>query len=209
MLGHLVAFFGVSLVVIVTPGPDTALTVRNALLGNRRSGIATAVGVVSGQGMWALLSAAGLASLLERSQPAFETVRLAGAGYLIYLGVRALAGAVRHRRPDPWDSHCEALTMRPRTAYRQGLISNLANPKMVVFFLSLLPQFTGAHASFVTLLALGVLFCALTFVWLSAYAAAVAKAGGFLRRPRIRGLIDGLTGLVLVTIGVRLASQSR
>src|SRR5207302_728996 len=91
-------------------------------------------------------------------------------------------------------------------AVRQGALSNLGNPKMLVFFMSLLPQF---GRSFPALLALGLLFCALTLAWLSAYAVAVARAGDFLRRRGIRRAIEGLTGAVLVALGVRLATEHR
>jgi threonine/homoserine/homoserine lactone efflux protein len=95
-------------------------------------------------------------------------------------------------------------------AYRQGLINNLGNPKIAVFFTSLLPPFTGAaHPSFLALLALGLLFCLLTLVQLTWYSLAVAKAGDFLRRERIRRVMDGITGAVLVGLGVRLAAEHR
>ena len=92
-------------------------------------------------------------------------------------------------------------------AFRQGLLSNLGNPKMAVFFTSLLPQF-GAE-SFGPLLGLGLVFCAMTFVWLSAYAAMVARAGDVLRRPAIRRALDAVVGIVLVSLGLRLATERR
>jgi threonine/homoserine/homoserine lactone efflux protein len=97
-----------------------------------------------------------------------------------------------------------ARRLRPRIAFRQGLVSNLGNPKMAVFFTSLLPQF---GSSFASLAAFGLLFCALTVLWLSAYAVVVARAGDFLRRPRPRRWIEGITGAVLVTLGLRLAAE--
>jgi threonine/homoserine/homoserine lactone efflux protein len=196
---HLAGFLLVAAVVIVTPGPDTALTIRNTLLGGRASGIGTAAGVSAGQLLWTLAASAGLAALIVASEPVFRAVRLAGAAYLVLLGLQALSDAVQRRaskRPD-----------RPRDspAFRQGLLSNLGNPKMAIFFTSLLPQFGGR--SFVGLLALGLLFCTMTFVWLSAYAFAVAKAGDFLRNSAIRRALDAIVGLVLVALGLRLASE--
>jgi threonine/homoserine/homoserine lactone efflux protein len=97
------------------------------------------------------------------------------------------------------------------TAFRQGLISNLGNPKMAIFFTSLLPQFTPTptgQASFGALLLLGLVFCSLTLAWLSAYAVAVARAGDFLRRPRIRRAIEAVTGAVLVALGIRVATRT-
>jgi threonine/homoserine/homoserine lactone efflux protein len=206
MVEDFAAFLGISLVVIVTPGQDTALTIRNSLVGGRSAGIASAAGVVTGQAVWTIATSAGLAALLIASEPAFVALKLLGAAYLIYLGLEALRAALRGRiasAPAPGSP-------RALAAYRQGVVSNLGNPKMAVFFTSLLPQFTPAGgASFWALLLLGLTFCALTFVWLTGYALAVAKAGDFLRRSRIRRALDALMGAVLVALGVRLATAER
>jgi threonine/homoserine/homoserine lactone efflux protein len=207
-LDHFAEFLAVSVLVIVTPGPDTALTIRNTLLGDRRAGIFTALGVVTGQATWALATAVGIAALLVASEPAFTAVKLIGAAYLIFLGVQALLAALR-RRPGPGIDgprrHLPAAV-----AYRQGVISNLGNPKMAAFFPALLPQFApGDGASFPALLALGLLFGSLTLVWLASYAVAVAKAGDFLRRPSIRRMFEAATGAVLVALGLRLATERR
>jgi threonine/homoserine/homoserine lactone efflux protein len=198
---ELLAFVGVAVVVIVTPGQDTALTVRNTLAGGRAAGVRTAGGVVAGQAVWALAASAGVTALLVASEPAFVALKLAGAAYLVYLGGQALLATVRRRS----ELHLE----RPAPAgkeLRQGLLSNLGNPKMAVFFSSLLPQF---GESFAALLGLGLLFCALTMAWLSAYAFALARAGDVLRRPRVRRAIDAVTGTVLVALGIRLAAADR
>ncbi|MGH3091784.1 MAG: LysE family translocator [Gaiellaceae bacterium] len=196
---------------IVTPGQDTALTIRNSLLGGRRAGILTAVGVSAGQAVWTLAASVGVAALLVASEPAFVALKLAGAAYLLYLGGQALAGALRRRAPRAAaTAHGGGRTHASRIALRQGLVSNLGNPKMAVFFTSLLPQFApGGEASFVTMLLLGLLFCSLTLAWLTAYATAVARAGELLRRPRVRRVLDGLTGAVLVAFGLRLAIEQR
>ena len=199
MISHFAAFLGVSAIVIVTPGQDTALTIRNTLLGGRRSGIRTAAGVAGGQAVWALATSAGVAAVLRASEPAFVAVKLAGAVYLVFLGLQTLMSALRSGTSKPKTS--------PRgRPLRQGLVSNLGNPKMAIFFTSLLPQFTTSP-SFGSLLALGMVFCSLTLVWLTAYAFAVAKAGDFLRRSRVRRALDALTGAVLVALGLRLAVE--
>jgi threonine/homoserine/homoserine lactone efflux protein len=206
---ELAAFLAVAAVVIVTPGQDTALTIRNSLLGGRRAGIFTALGVSTGQAVWALATSAGLAALLVASEPAFAALRLAGAAYLVFLGVQALLGALRPGARPEAKVACER-RLASAVAFRQGVISNLGNPKMAVFFTSLLPQFAAdGDASFSTLLLLGLLFCSLTLTWLAAYALAVARAGDLLRRPRVRRLVDGLTGAVLVGLGLRIASEQR
>jgi threonine/homoserine/homoserine lactone efflux protein len=207
VIGQLEAFLAVSVVVIVTPGPDTALTVRNALVGGRRGGAFTALGVSTGQAVWALATGAGLAALLRASEPAFVTIRLLGAAYLLYLGVQALRSALR--REDRGDKAlARAPGLAPGTAFRQGLLSNLGNPKMAVFFVGLLPQFAPAgRASFAVLVALGVVFSLLTLVWLTAYSVAVANAGAVLVRPGIRRTLEAVTGAVLVALGLRLAAE--
>jgi threonine/homoserine/homoserine lactone efflux protein len=207
---ELAAFLGVSAIVIVTPGQDTALTIRNTLLGGRRAGIFTAIGVSSGQACWTLAASAGIAALLVTSEPAFVAVKLAGAAYLVFLGAQALKSAIfggpKLERSGPRSG--EAL--QPGVALRQGFVSNLGNPKMAVFFTSLLPQFTPAGgASFGVLFALGLVFCLMTLVWLTCYATAVARAGDFLRRPKVRRAIDAVVGAVLVAFGLRLATERR
>ena len=194
-----------SVVVIITPGPDTVLTFKNALRGGRRGGVATAAGVTTGLAIWALCSAIGVAALLRASEPAFLAVRLVGAAYLLYLGVHALVGALRARATDA-ASPFRARGIDPATAYRQGLFSNLGNPKIAVFFISLLPQVTHG-ASLATFAALGAAFCVITFTWLATYTLAVAKAGDILRRTSVRRVLDSITGLVLVGFGIRLASE--
>lgn len=197
-------FLGISVLVIVTPGQDTALAIRNSLLGGRRPGVFTALGVSTGQAVWALATSVGLAALIVAFEPAFVALKLAGAAFLVYLGAQALLAAVR-------GTHVERARgsgpLSSRVAFRQGVVSNLGNPKMAVFFTSLLPQF-GA-ASFGGLLALGLVFCTMTFVWLSAYAFAVARVGDVLRRPAVRRVFDAILGAVLVALGIRLAAERR
>jgi threonine/homoserine/homoserine lactone efflux protein len=207
---ELAAFLGISALVICTPGQDTALTIRNTLAGGRRGGLLTALGVSSGQAVWAVATSAGVAALIVASEPVFLALKLAGAAYLVYLGCQALWSALvgSHRRGTVPRRGGGALPHR--RAYRQGVISNLGNPKMAVFFTSLLPQFapTGGGA-FAVLLALGLVFCTLTLVWLSVYAVVVARVGDVLRRPSVRRVLDAITGAVLVALGLRLAFERR
>jgi threonine/homoserine/homoserine lactone efflux protein len=206
---ELLAFAAVAVVVIVTPGQDTARTIRNTLAGGRGAGAGTAVGVASGQAVWTVATSAGLAAVLVASEPAFLVVKLVGAAYLVLLGVRALCDAVRPPPPRR-SSAARRARASPGRAFRQGLLSNLGNPKMAVFFSSLLPQFApGGEASFLGLAALGLAFCGMTLVWLTASAVVIARAGDLLRRGRVRRALDGVTGAVLVAFGGRLAVESR
>jgi threonine/homoserine/homoserine lactone efflux protein len=200
---ELAAFFGISALVIVTPGQDTALTIRNSLMGGRRAGVFTAMGVSAGQAVWAFATSIGIAALIVAFEPAFVALKLAGAAFLIYLGVQALYSALRGRHVE---QRSGGGSLGNLAALRQGVVSNLGNPKMAVFFTSLLPQF---GSSFSALLALGLVFCTLTFAWLTAYAFAVAKAGDVLRRPPVRRAFDAVLGAVLVALGLRLATDRR
>jgi threonine/homoserine/homoserine lactone efflux protein len=196
-------FLGVSLLVIVTPGQDTALTIRNSLLGNRQTGIATAFGIASGQAAWTVTTSVGVGALLVASEPSFLVLRLAGAAYLVWLGSHALWNAVRRANVMLPRS---ARARRPAVAYRQGLLSNLGNPKMLVFFTSLLPQFSTTGAG---VLAHGLLFCSLTLAWLTLYALAIARARRLLEHTRARRAIDAVSGIALVGFGARLATERR
>jgi threonine/homoserine/homoserine lactone efflux protein len=141
-----------------------------------------------------------VAAVLQASEPAFVAVKLAGAVYLVFLGLQTLLPALRSGTSQPKASPRE----RP---LRQGLVSNLGNPKMAIFFTSLLPQF-ATSPSFAALLVLGLIFCSLTLFWLTAYAFVVAKAGDLLRRSRVRRGLVALSGAVLVALGLRLAAES-
>ena len=208
---HFAAFIGISILVIVTPGQDTALTIRNTLLGRRNAGIATAAGVSTGQLTWTIATSAGLAALLTASEPIFTAIRLAGAAYLVFLGMQALYAALRPSSQSRLASHSPVTGEgRGRGFYLQGLLSNLGNPKMVIFFSSLLPQFvTRGPFTFAGLVMLGLVFCGMTFVWLTGYAVVVARVGDVLRRDRIRRAMEATTGLVLVGLGFRLATNPR
>jgi threonine/homoserine/homoserine lactone efflux protein len=208
--GSFAAFVAVAAVVIVTPGQDTALTIRNTLLGGRSAGVATAFGVAAGQAAWTTAAALWLTALLVASEPAFAAVRLLGAAYLVYLGVHSLWLAFRRTGVLGNDIAGRDARQGPRRALRDGTLSNLGNPKMAIFFSSLLPQFvepgSGAGAA---MLGLGIVFVAMTTIWLSGYAVVVARAGNVLRKPRIRRAIDAVMGAILVAFGVRLAAESR
>jgi threonine/homoserine/homoserine lactone efflux protein len=202
---ELIAFLGISALVIVTPGQDTALTIRNTLLGRRPAGVFTALGVSAGQLVWTVTTAVGVGALLVASEPAFLALRLAGGAYLVFLGLQALWRAARRRGLDV-EIAPGAEPLARSQAFRQGLVSNLGNPKMLAFFTSLLPQF-GSSA--VGLLALGLVFCSMTAGWLAAYAVAVARVGEVFRRSRVRRVLEAITGGVLVGLGIRLAAEQR
>ena len=196
----LAPFVVVSILLIVIPGPDTAIVTKHALFGGRRGGVYAALGVVIGLTIWTVAAAAGLAAVLRASSVAFLVLKLAGAAYLVWIGIQLLRAR-----------HAASPRSAPGTkALRQGLLSNLGNPKIAVFFTSFLPQFVhGGGSAFAPLLILGALFCALTLAWLTAYAILIGHGSSVLRRPAIRRALDRFTGAVLLAFGIRLAFEHR
>ena len=204
---HLLPFLAVAVVVIITPGVDMALVTKNALIHGRHAALATALGVNSGIVLWTVAAALGLAAVVQASAATFAVIKIAGAVYLVYLGLQALrAGRQRaglHVPP-------RAGPLTTAAAFRQGLVSNALNPKIAVFFTSLLPQFiVHGSSTLLHLLALGALFNLLGVVWLGAYALAVSRGGTVLQRPSVRRVLDYVSGVVLVGLGVRLALERR
>ncbi len=202
-------FLCFSAVVIVTPGPDTALTVRNTFLGGRQGGILTALGVSVGQVVWSIATSLGLVTLLLAFEPIYQTLRLLGAAYLIYLGVQSLRSAFRNNLLPGIERKCGAgARLNGFKAFRQGVINNLANPKMAVFFASVLPQFapTG-HGMLSALILLGFVFSILTFLWLTFYSVIINRVGQFVLGSRAGRIIDGSAGLTLIALGVKVATE--
>jgi RhtB (resistance to homoserine/threonine) family protein len=202
-------FLAISVLLIVMPGPDTAMVTKNALMGGRRSGIYCAFGVALGLTLWSIAAALGIAALLQASAVAFLVLKVAGAIYLVWIGIQML----RSRDPAAAATatgHGVAPHARGGTALRQGLLSDLSNPKIAIFFTSFLPQFVhGDGPVFAALLMLGLVFALITLAWLAAYGAAVGHASGVLRRPAVRKTLDRITGVVLIAFGVRLAFEKR
>ena len=211
MTGSLLAYLLISLAVIVTPGPDTALTIRNTLLGGRSNGIATALGVSAGQMVWALATSAGLVAVLLASEQAFTIVRLVGAAYLIWLGVQTLYRALGPDAVSAPDNRRSAQRRpAPLAGFRQGLVSNLVNPKMAAYFASVLPQFAPDGQGMLSSLALlGFVFASMTLAWLALYAVVLASAGDAFRRSKSRRAIEGVMGATLIGLGARVASEQR
>jgi threonine/homoserine/homoserine lactone efflux protein len=207
---HLYVFIGVAAIVIIIPGPDTAVVTKNVLIHGRRAGLGTSLGVSAGLAIWTLAAAVGVASLVRASEVAFTVLKLAGALYLVWLGVQALRGAGHSAGSDTGPVGYAGAAMGLRRGFRQGCLSDLANPKIGIFFTSLLPQFVSAgHAVLVPFLILGAIFVVMTAGWLLAYTLVAARIAETLRRPRVRAALDRFTGVVLIALGLRLAAEHR
>jgi threonine/homoserine/homoserine lactone efflux protein len=181
----------------ITPGIDMALVTQNAIRGGLGEALRTSAGVLTGVFVWALAAAAGVAAVLASSATAYTAVKLAGAAYLIYLGLKALFGG-----------HTKVST-RGGTPFRQGLVSNLLNPKIAVFYSSVIPQFVVAGDPVYLPALLAGIHLATGIIWLPTYAWLVTRVGGVLQRPAVARAVARLTGAVLVGLGVRLAFERR
>jgi threonine/homoserine/homoserine lactone efflux protein len=204
-LGSAVLGFAVvAAALTVTPGLDTALVLRSALTGRRGEAAATAGGIVSGLFGWGAAAAAGLSALLTASELAYDVLRFAGAAYLLWMGGRLLFRALRPRR-DGEPAAPDAGRPGWRAA-RLGLVTNLLNPKVGVFYVALLPQFLPAGADPLAVgLLLAAVHAALSVVWFGLLIGLAGTLGRWLRRPGAARSIDGVSGAAIVGFGVRLA----
>lgn len=211
MEGQVLAFVGVAALLTVTPGADMALVTRNALVAGRKAAFLTTLGINTGILSWAVASAVGLAALLSASTTAFAILKLTGAAYLVFLGLQTIWRTRKSKEPGR-DEACLGVERQSAgvSAFRQGLLTNLLNPKIAIFYTTFLPQFVSpGDPVFLKSVFLAAIHNLLGFVWLTGYAYAVTRAGGLLRRPRIGRILDRATGAVLVALGLRLAFEKR
>jgi threonine/homoserine/homoserine lactone efflux protein len=213
-MGYFDARFGVYLAVatllIVTPGPDTALVTRNALLAGRRAASFTTFGIGAGSIIWALASVFGIAVLLEDSVVAFSIFKFAGAAYLGYLGLRSLIVSFKtSKQASVTTSDPPTTRLGELVAFRQGLLSNLLNPKAGAIFATTLPQFINPGDSPTRLVLMLLAYEAILLIWLHLYGYLVSRAGQSRFGTRVRAILQGVTGVVLLTLGVRLAFEQK
>lgn len=201
MTRTLIAFAPVAALLSLAPGPATALVVRNAARGGRRHAFFTTVGSSLGVFAWGAFAAIGIAAVVAASAELFTVMKLVGALFLVYLGVQSLRG----RREAP------AARLAPRrSAFREGLVTAIANPKLAAFFVALFPQFVPRGAPVLpSALLMAATIVAIDFAWYSSLAYLVARARrAFVEGPWLRRF-ERLTGAVLVGLGVRLALERR
>ena len=211
--GQVGAFVIASALLIVVPGVDMALVSRQVVAHGRRATFATLAGLLTGGLTHTALAAVGFSAVLTTSATAYAGAKLAGAAYLVAIGVQTLwatrrrAGADGHAAAGPAGGRARH-PMPLRRAYLLGLTSNLTHPKVAVFFLTFLPQFVspGPNVAGQTTL-LGLLFNGLASSWWVAYVLALGRISAWLDRPAVLRSIERVTGAVLVALGVRLAVQ--
>lgn len=200
----LLAFVAAASLLTITPGLDTALVLRTAALGGSRRAAFAAIGVAAGCLVWGAVAAVGLSALLAASRPAYATLKWVGAAYLIWLGLKSLC-----RPRSQFKSGPPASLERgsgAAAAFRRGLLTNLLNPKVGVFYVTFLPQFVpaGAPVAVFTFM-LACIHVLLGLVWFAALIAAAAPLGRWLSRPRVTKTLDRITGAVFIGFGLRLA----
>ena len=196
------SFLAVGAVALVVPGPDTFVVLRTSLAEGPRAGTWAAAGSAAGNLVWGTTSALGVAALLAASATAFATLKLAGAAYLAVLGVQALLAAARGDALAGDDAGRSALS--PAVAFRRGLVSDLLNVKVGLFWTALVPQFLSADSGALLPVAMVTAMSALVFAWLTGYAHLAARLSGALRRRRSARIVNGTVGTVLLALGVRL-----
>ena len=198
-------FLAVAVVLVLTPGADFAVIVRNTVSGGRPAGTATTIGVSAAAALQGLLVSFGLARVVVRIHPLFLAIKWAGIAYLAYLAVAALLSAIRGRYPAAEERR------RPRsrlTGFRQGFLCNATNPKILVFSLALLPQFVGPAAPWWAWLAHAWTLPLLGTCWCLLVVLGVDRAQNVLSRRHIRRGLDALTGTVLLGFCAKLATEN-
>ncbi|QIZ34113.1 LysE family translocator [Saccharopolyspora sp. ASAGF58] len=205
------AFLVVALIGIMTPGLDTMLILRHSLLGGRRAGVATFLGINLGCVIWGTASVAGLTALLTASQITYDIVRVAGAAYLLWLGGSAIWKSLpRNKIQQPEDVPAEPVRLTGWTALRAGMTTNLLNPKVGVFYISLLPQFLPAGpAAFVWGPLLVATHVSIGLLWDTALVWVASRARALFEKQRVRAWLDRVTATVLIGLGLKLAVEGR
>jgi threonine/homoserine/homoserine lactone efflux protein len=214
---QVLAFIGVAALLTIIPGADTMLVLRSVLAHGRRAGILTTFGIVSGLLVHATLSALGLSLILVRSAQVFHLVKLAGAAYLIFLGLGSIWALIRHGNDvandeaPPGEAFPEGPTgSRPEVwrSFVEGLLNNLLNPKVAIFYLAFLPQFISpGDPVLAKSILLAFLHLLMGIVWLSLVAVSVERMRGLLIRPLNRRRLEAVAGVILIGLGLRLALE--
>ncbi|MER1956896.1 MAG: LysE family translocator [Solibacillus sp.] len=190
---------------IILPGPDTAIVTKNTVVGGRKGGMKTMLGSCVGLSIHTIAAVAGLSAIIVKSALAFTVLKYVGAAYLCYLGVRTLM----NMRAKKTEVNEEVLVEAKGSSYfKQGFITNITNPKVAVFFLTFLPQFLAPGAdAFWSFLVMGIIYTVLTFAWFFFYVVLLDKVRNFMKRPSTQASIEAITGVVLIGFGIKLAFE--
>ena len=203
---QIIAFAVTAALLTITPGQDTMLVVRNVLRGGRRDGILTTFGICAGLFMHAMLSALGMSVVLTHSATAFQLLKFAGIGYLLWLGARSLYSALHDPQPAETQQPLATRAVSGPRSVLEGLLSNVLNPKTALFYLAFLPQFIGPHEPVLqkSLVLAGIHYLE-GIVWLVFVALVVDRTRRLFVTSSVRRWLDGVCGALFIGFGVRLA----
>jgi threonine/homoserine/homoserine lactone efflux protein len=200
-------FLALACVLVLIPGPDFAVVAKNTLLAGRRRGSWASLGICTSNAVQGTAAAAGLGALIVRSQPVFEAVKWAGVCYLAFLGVQAIRSAIRGRYDMVTEGNGQSGAAAAFGGWRQGFVSNITNPKVLVFYLAVLPQFLHPGAAPGWLLAFAWSHAVLSLLYLFAVSAALMRVRQVLSRRPVRRAMDVATGGALLGFSARLAAE--
>ncbi|PYN83852.1 MAG: threonine transporter RhtB [Candidatus Rokuibacteriota bacterium] len=208
---QILAFAAFAALLTIIPGADTMLVIRNVMARGQRAGLFTTLGACSGLFIHATLSALGLSLILVRSATAFDVVKTIGAGYLVWLGIQSLRQAFRRQPREIVDIEDAALRARPgrsRRSFAEGLLSNVLNPKVAVFYLALLPQLMSpSDWVFGKSILLAGIHWVEGVLWLSTLTLFLGRLRWWISQARVKRAIEATAGVVLIAFGLRLAME--
>ncbi|EMA6343924.1 LysE family translocator [Bacillus cytotoxicus] len=207
MMENYFLFIIMSICLIILPGPDTAMATKNTLTSGKIGGVKTVFGTCIALFIHTLAAVIGLSAIIVKSAFLFSIFKYGGALYLIYLGIKALL-SLKDKNNIDVNEHSIHHTNKNSSCFRQGFLTNLLNPKVAVFFLTFLPQFLNPnHNTLVQLFIMGLTYLVLTVIWFSFYIFLIDKISAFMKKPTTQKYVQGLTGIVLIGFGIKLAFE--
>jgi RhtB (resistance to homoserine/threonine) family protein len=202
-------FVLMSLALIITPGADVALVTKNTLTYGKKGGMATVFGITAGIVVHMLAAALGISAIIAQSALLFTVVKYIGAVYLVYLGIQSFL-SLRKKEQQPEAEVRPSDRENVPSGFRQGLLSNVLNPKVAIFFLTFLPQFvTSKESAFSQIVMMGSTYAVLGLIWLFIYIWLIEAMRTMFRKPATIKAFQGITGAMLITMGVKLALEKQ
>ncbi len=206
LMENYLLFVFMSFMLIILPGPDTAIITKNTVTKSRIAGFQTTFGMLTALLIHTLAAVFGLSTLIVKSALLFSVLKYVGAFYLIYLGCKSMLVIAKNRHPT--DPLTASKNFAEKPYFKQGFLSNLLNPKVAVFFLTFLPQFAGnGNDAFVDFLLLGLTYTILTLIWFCLYIYLINYISEFMKQPATVKAVEGITGGILILFGIRLAFE--
>ncbi|MCR6523766.1 LysE family translocator [Lysinibacillus capsici] len=203
-------FLVMCILLIILPGPDTAIATKNTLTVSRKGGLQTIIGSCCGLLIHTCAAVIGLSAIIVKSAYIFAVLKYVGAVYLCYLGIKTLwtLRTIRTQSPVVVDVGSIEHKYSHQSCFKQGFLTNVTNPKVAVFFLTFLPQFVdGNSGTFFPFLIMGLIYTALTMLWFIFYVYLLDRISAFMKKPSTKAVIEGLTGAILIAFGIKLALE--